>query len=204
VVVLSGITIRTGYPIRAPIMARLIPVLPLDGSRMVCPGRSAPDATASASIERAIRSFTEPVGFAPSIFANSRTPGRGASRRSSTIGVWPMAATMSPRIIGLVGPSSHGGQQNHLVIREDRRSEAGRVPNVATVDVQVDERRQLPIRGHSLAEGRMPREQVVQDLVHGPSGGLQLPGSAHSFAENRRDANSAQEAAGEAAAMAAG
>ena len=119
VVVLSGITIRTGCPINRPTMARLIPVLPLDGSRIVCPGAMAPEAAASASIERAIRSLTDPVGFAP-IFANSRTAGLGESLPSSTIGVWPMASMTSPRMrvggrlaaIGLGPTSGHGRQED--------------------------------------------------------------------------------------------
>jgi len=94
-VVLSGITTRTGWPSREPIIARLIPVLPLDGSRITCPGCSAPEVSASKTMARAIRSLTDPVGFWPSSLAKSRTRACGASLWSSTIGVPPMAAMMS-------------------------------------------------------------------------------------------------------------
>ena len=91
-VVLSGITILTRWPKRAPMSARLMPVLPLDGSRIVWPSRRAPLASASATITWAIRSLTDPVGLAHSSLAKNRTAGLGEIRRSSTIGVWPMAA----------------------------------------------------------------------------------------------------------------
>src|SRR6266545_409590 len=147
-VVLSGITIRTGWPSRAPSMARLMPVLPLDGSRIVWPLRSAPEARASSIIARATRSLSEPVGLAPSSLAQIRMRGDGDSRRSSTMGVWPMVATRSTclpalvdrgaRVIGLVGAAGHGRQQDHRVIRADRRLHPLLVANVAIIDVDVD------------------------------------------------------------------
>src|SRR5438067_2528526 len=44
---------------------------------------------------RAMRSLSEPVGFCPSSFAQSRTPGFGERRWMPTRGVFPMASRMS-------------------------------------------------------------------------------------------------------------
>jgi hypothetical protein len=40
-----------------------MPVLPEVGSRIVCPGAIRPSSSARSIIERATRSFTEPVGL---------------------------------------------------------------------------------------------------------------------------------------------
>src|SRR5688500_6086835 len=63
---------------------------------MVCPGATAPRASASSISERATRSFTEPVGLWLSSFAQMRTPGFGESFFSSTSGVCPIASIVSP------------------------------------------------------------------------------------------------------------
>jgi hypothetical protein len=49
--------------LREQIIASEMPVFPDVGSRIVCPGWIAPRASASSIIERATRSFTEPVGL---------------------------------------------------------------------------------------------------------------------------------------------
>src|SRR5918911_2033843 len=67
-----------------------MPVLPLVGSSSARPGSSSPDASAASIIALAIRSLIDPVGFWPSSFAYRRTDGFGASRASSTSGVFPM------------------------------------------------------------------------------------------------------------------
>src|ERR1700761_842824 len=77
-------------------MASEMPVLPEVGSRIVCPGRIRPFSSASSIIARATRSLTEPVGLRDSSLAQSRTPGFGLRRFSSTSGVWPIAWMMSP------------------------------------------------------------------------------------------------------------
>src|SRR4051794_19095545 len=66
-----------------------MPVLPLVGSSSSRPGWSSPAASAVSIIDLATRSLIEPVGFAPSSFAYSRTDGFGARRESSTSGVLP-------------------------------------------------------------------------------------------------------------------
>ena len=81
---------------RRQIIASEMPVLPEVGSRIVWPGAIAPRASASSIIERATRSLTEPVGLSLSSFAQMRTPGFGESCFSSTSGVLPIDATMSP------------------------------------------------------------------------------------------------------------
>ncbi len=70
-------------------------MLPLVGSRMVCPGLMSPFSSASSMSERATRSLTEPVGFIDSILAQMRTPGLGDRRLSSMSGVCPIDWTMS-------------------------------------------------------------------------------------------------------------
>ena len=77
-------------------MASEIPVFPDVGSRIVWPGSIAPFSSASSIRARATRSLTEPVGLCDSSLAQTRTPGFGDSRLSSTSGVLPMAWTMSP------------------------------------------------------------------------------------------------------------
>ena len=72
---------------REQIIASEMPVLPDVGSRMVCPGEIAPRSSASSIMALATRSFTEPVGLCDSSFAQTRTPGLGESRLSSTRGV---------------------------------------------------------------------------------------------------------------------
>ena len=62
---------------------------------MVWPGGIRPPASASSISERATRSFTEPVGFADSSLAQTRTPGLGDMRFSSIRGVCPIDSTMS-------------------------------------------------------------------------------------------------------------
>jgi hypothetical protein len=76
-------------------MAREIPVLPDVGSRMTLPGRNRPSASAASIIRRAIRSFSEPVGFWPSSFAHIWTEGFGDRRWIPTRGVSPMAPRIS-------------------------------------------------------------------------------------------------------------
>jgi hypothetical protein len=49
--------------LREQIIASEMPVLPDVGSRMVWPGRISPRSSASSIIERATRSFTDPVGL---------------------------------------------------------------------------------------------------------------------------------------------
>ncbi len=86
----SLITISTGYPFAAPIIASPMPVFPLVGSMMVLPGRSAPSRSACSIILSAIRSLMLPVGLNPSSFANIRTRGFGLRRLIRTTGVRPM------------------------------------------------------------------------------------------------------------------
>ena len=70
-----------------------MPVLPDDGSMSVLPGVSVPSASASVIIFSAMRSFTEPAGFWPSILARMRTSGFGLSWLTSTSGVLPMRSS---------------------------------------------------------------------------------------------------------------
>src|SRR6266571_7000577 len=197
VVVLSGMTMRTGCPRSPPIIARLIPVFPEEGSRIVCPESSAPDASASSSIARAIRSLSEPVGLAPSSLAKSRTPG-GARCGSSTIGVLQMEATRSwpaparPALdIGLAHASGHGRQEDHGVVRPDWSLKAAPRAHVAVIDIHVHVLAQDAILADTLAKGRVALEEVIEHLGHGRARGAQRSAAADSLAQHRRDPHAA-------------
>ncbi len=75
------------------IAASAIPVLPDDGSTIVCPGRSTPSFSACSIIALAMRSLTEPNGFWLSSLARMRTFGLGESEDTSTIGVLPIRSS---------------------------------------------------------------------------------------------------------------
>ena len=86
-----------------------MPVLPDDGSRIVCPGRSVPSRSAASTIASAMRSFTEPVGFWPSSLISNRTRGLGLSRLTSTSGVSPIRSRIeSSRATGAYPPATAG------------------------------------------------------------------------------------------------
>jgi hypothetical protein len=75
------------------IIAMAMPVLPDDGSMIVRPGVRVPSASASSIIFSAMRSFTDPAGFCPSIFPRIRTFGFGLSTETSIIGVLPIISS---------------------------------------------------------------------------------------------------------------
>ncbi len=70
-------------------IASEIPVLPEVGSSSVDPGFSSPSFSAWATMKKAARSLTEPVGLRSSSLAHSRAVGDGDSRGSPTSGVRP-------------------------------------------------------------------------------------------------------------------
>src|SRR5262249_12804316 len=70
-----------------------MPVVPAVYSTTVPPGGSRPVAAARSTIARANRSFMLPVGLADSSLAITRAAPRGTIRRSSTIGVRPIASS---------------------------------------------------------------------------------------------------------------
>ena len=79
-------------------------MLPPVYSTTVPPGRSRPSRSAAAIIASAMRSFMLPVGFSHSSFTKTRAQPAGTTRRSSTIGVLPIASrTLLDEFIG--GPS---------------------------------------------------------------------------------------------------
>ena len=73
--------------------ASAMPVLPDDGSRIVCPGCSSPSFSARSMMLRAMRSLTEPNGFWLSSLATMRTLGFGDSTLTSIIGVLPISSS---------------------------------------------------------------------------------------------------------------
>src|SRR5581483_11050533 len=169
--------------LRRAIIASAIPVLPLVGSSRIRPGARSPAASARAIISRAIRSFTLPVGLAPSSLANSRTRGLGLSRGTSTSGVLPIASTMlengpaariAPLGLGSVvaltasPPSGDRRQDRDHVACADRCFELARVPDVLVVDVDVHELAQLPVSLDELpAQSGNPLVQVGDELRDG-------------------------------------
>ena len=70
-----------------------MPVLPLVGSTTTPPGLSCPLRSASSIIARQMRSFTEPPGFACSIFA--QTLARGPARPGAAIATSGVSPTRS-------------------------------------------------------------------------------------------------------------
>ncbi len=69
IVTLSGMTSATRYPLRRPIIASAMPVLPDVGSRMIESAWSSPRRSRSSTRYFATRSFTDPVGLYISSFA---------------------------------------------------------------------------------------------------------------------------------------
>src|SRR6058998_1883853 len=106
-----------------------MPVLPLVGSSSSRPGSSSP----AAIMALATRSLIEPVGFWPSSFAYSRTPG-GASRASSTRGVFP---TRSRTDGASALATRHRGQQDHLGVVAHGGVEPVQRADVLAIDVDV-------------------------------------------------------------------
>ena len=78
----------------AAAIANAMPVLPEVGSMSVSPGLIVPRFSASTTIERAGRSFTEPAGLLPSSFASRTLLLCPASRCSWTSGVLPTVSSM--------------------------------------------------------------------------------------------------------------
>src|ERR671939_1299071 len=146
-----------------------MPVLPLVGSRMTRSRVSTPSRSASASIWRAIRSFTEPVGLWPSSLAKMRTPGFGLKPGSSTSGVWPIDSARSRNSIWLpddLSAAGHSRQDRDGVAAPDRSLQLAQVADVFVVDVDVDELAQLTIRAEqALAETGIALGQVFEHLA---------------------------------------
>src|SRR5437762_10919001 len=124
-----------------------MPVLPLVGSRITrsVPGYSSPWASAASNIASAMRSLTDPDGFAPSSLAQIRTLALGLKLGSSTSGVLPMARSMvvsertAVSVIVETLAASHGGQDRDHVVFGDRCLEPLQVAHVLVVQIDVDE-----------------------------------------------------------------
>src|SRR5437867_8453559 len=111
-----------------------MPVLPLVGSSSSRPGSSSPAASAVSTMALATRSLIEPVGFWPSSFAYSRTPG-GASRASSTRGVFPTRSRSEAA--SALDPTGHGGEEDHFGVLGHCRLEPVERADVPAIDVDV-------------------------------------------------------------------
>src|SRR3954468_685200 len=151
-------------------MASEMPVLPLEGSRIVRPGYRSPRSSAASIMASATRSLTEPVGFSDSSLASSRTPGRGERRVSSTSGVSPTVARRPVCVVwcsvqltpGLY-PSGHRRHHDDRGALAQRRVEAGAEANVLLVHEDVHEPVEVAPVVHDLGmRGRVLVEQVVE------------------------------------------
>src|SRR5947208_4315964 len=137
-----------------------MPVLTDEGSRMVWPGRRLPSASAASTMARAMRSFTEPVGFWPSSVARMRTAGLGLSSLSSTRGVFPIRSrTDRWTVTSAPLPSGDGRQDRDHVVVGDLGVELLEIPHVVVVAVHVDELvdaavigDELPLKQRELAQ----------------------------------------------------
>src|SRR3954462_415031 len=110
-------------------MARLMPVLPLVGSRTVQPGVSRPSFSACSTLKKAGRALTEPVGVRASGLAQRRIPRSPASQRGDrfgrpTSGVRPSESrSESKRAITVFRGASAAG--NGRQDRDDATAEQG-------------------------------------------------------------------------------
>ena len=86
---------RSRYSLAAQTRASEVPVLPPVYSTMVSPRFSRPSCSARAITVRAMRSLRLPVGFSHSSLTKMAAPPRGATLRSRTIEVFPIASRMS-------------------------------------------------------------------------------------------------------------
>ena len=91
IVIDSGIVKIILYPFTAATNARPIPVFPEVGSIITEPGLSNPRASASSTIESAIRSFILPPGFVFSTFTHISCSDVN-NRSNRTCGVFPMVS----------------------------------------------------------------------------------------------------------------
>ncbi|MDI2023538.1 hypothetical protein PJL18_04086 [Paenarthrobacter nicotinovorans] len=85
----SPVTTTTGWPVRCPISASPIPVLPDVLSTMVAPGLSSPERSAARTILSAVRSLMEPPGFSDSSLTWMTLPSPRLKFSSLTSGVFP-------------------------------------------------------------------------------------------------------------------
>src|SRR5579864_2807960 len=124
-----------------------MPVFPDDGSSRVSPGERRPSFSASSTIERAIRSFTDPPGFWPSSLIRMRASGLGLSELTSTRGVSPMRSRMlvtcamdlpfasRPGEGDATSAAGHGRQDRHRDAVGHLGVELVEIPDVVVVDV---------------------------------------------------------------------
>src|SRR3989344_4925067 len=101
-----------------------MPVLPLVGSMMVPPGLSAPDFSASSTIDSAMRSLMEPPGLLRSDFTH--TLAAGPNRRlMRTWGVLPMACRMLSTFMASPVSGKEGGGSKPALKNKSVRAEPG-------------------------------------------------------------------------------
>src|SRR5436309_7851370 len=148
-----------------------MPVFPEDGSRIVCPGRSRPSASAASIMLRAMRSFTDPPGFWPSSLARMRTAGFGLNWLTSTSGVLPMVPRIEAWTAKARAAASAAGDRrqdgDHVGVA-DRRGQAVEEPDVVVVAVDVHDLVVDAVLGYVLAgEERELERPIVEQLASG-------------------------------------
>src|ERR687887_432350 len=168
-----------------------MPVLPLVGSSSSRPGSSSPACSAASTIARATRSLIEPVGFWPSSFAYSCTPGCDDNRGSSTSGVFPTRSS-SEVPTGPASTTRHRRQHDDGRVVADGGIEAVLGPDVLGLHVDVHERRQLVVCEQLPAQGGEAAHQIVEQLAHGVAARFDLSGALCLATEGGRDPDSAQ------------
>src|SRR5215831_20063287 len=109
------------YPLTAASMASATPVLPEVGSTIVPPGLSRPLLSASAIIERPIRSFSDPPGLNHSSLAKIRAEPL-EKRESSTVGVLPIDASRASSRRDAIGERTLNVR---LLLRDDSKKNPG-------------------------------------------------------------------------------
>src|SRR5690349_8982786 len=161
-------------------------VLPELDSRRVFPGPSSPRASRSSTSAAAMRSFTEPVGLAPSSFAKSFTLGSGESESIRTSGVLPTVArrlsttapcsvtvpsvVTIPCVMRATSCATAGDrrQEPDLVVGIDASIQAVQVPDVFAVQVDVDESMQSAFgRAQPIPERGVAVDERIDDVADG-------------------------------------
>src|SRR3990172_7630272 len=190
-VTLSGRTQRSRYPLARATIARLIPVFPLVGSRIVLSGVSSPSFSAALTMYRAMRSFTLPVGLWPSSLAYTATPGFGLRCRRRTSGVLPMVSRIDSQSMVAAGASLARAAGQRRQDREDvafleRRVQLAQEAHIFIVQVYVHKAVDLSVHHHHVHDPRVLAVKVFQHLAHCAAFALYRPLSPDDLLERRR------------------
>src|SRR5262245_50696601 len=150
-----------------------MPVFPLVGSTSVSPGWIRPASSAASTIDRAMRSLTEPPGLAASSLAKTVAPPSGPIRPSRTSGVSPTRSsalsTTRERIMSapLASIYDQFGKEYNRGPVEASRSRLARLAQVVGGEPSVERR----LRERLRAVGRITFAEFMEVALYDPAGG---------------------------------